>query len=65
MRLFEKPSMEVRSQSKHAISSSIYLGRYLNALSQPATANEVEVIKRNRSLAYLKTKQVDAALPDT
>lgn len=42
-----------------------YLNRYSNALSQPATANEIEVIKRNRSLVYLKTKQFDAALSDT
>ncbi|KAH8725331.1 hypothetical protein GQ44DRAFT_749719 [Phaeosphaeriaceae sp. PMI808] len=38
---------------------------YSNALSQPATANEIETIKRNRSLAFLKTKQFDAALSDT
>jgi len=41
------------------------LHSYSNALSQPATANEIEVVKRNRSLAYLKTKQFDAALSDT
>ncbi|KAL9077334.1 MAG: hypothetical protein Q9157_003370 [Trypethelium eluteriae] len=38
---------------------------YSNALKQPATANQIEVIKRNRSLAYLKMKQFDAALSDT
>ena len=35
------------------------------ALSQQATKDEVEVIKRNRALAYLKTQQFDAALSDT
>ncbi|KAI9767247.1 MAG: hypothetical protein M1840_005847 [Geoglossum simile] len=38
---------------------------YSDALSQPATANQIEIIKRNRSLAFLKTKQFDAALSDT
>jgi hypothetical protein len=41
------------------------LNRYSKALLQPATVNEIEVIKRNRSLAFLKTKQFDAALSDT
>jgi hypothetical protein len=39
--------------------------RYSDALSQPATDNEIEIIKRNRSLAFLRTKQFDAALSDT
>lgn len=35
-------------------------------LSQPATGNEIEITKRNRSLlAFLETKQFDAALSDT
>ncbi|KAF2801437.1 uncharacterized protein BDZ99DRAFT_577577 [Mytilinidion resinicola] len=38
---------------------------YSESLSQPATVNEIEIIKRNRSLAFLKTKQFDAALSDT
>ncbi|KAF2876087.1 hypothetical protein BDV95DRAFT_482850 [Massariosphaeria phaeospora] len=38
---------------------------YSAALLQPATPEEVEIIKRNRSLALLKTKQFDAALSDT
>lgn len=38
--------------------------RYSDALGQPATANEIEIIKRNRSLAFIKTKQFDAALSD-
>jgi hypothetical protein len=41
------------------------LHSYSNALRQPATTNEIEIIKRNRSLAYLKTKHLDAALTDT
>ena len=41
------------------------LCRYTYALRQPARANEIEIIKRNRSLAFLKTKQFDAALSDT
>jgi len=41
------------------------LHSYSNALRQPATTNEIEIIKRNRSLAYLKTKHLDAALADT
>lgn len=40
------------------------LKRHSAALRQPATANEIEIIKRNRSLVYLKTKQFDAALSD-
>jgi hypothetical protein len=39
--------------------------RYSDALGQPATAHEIEILKRNRSLAFLKTKQFDAALSDT
>jgi len=46
-------------------SATDYLRSYSKALGQPATANKIEVIKRNRSLAYLKTKQFDAALSDT
>jgi len=41
------------------------LDRYSYALRQPATADEIETIKRNRSLAFLKTKHFDAALSDT
>lgn len=40
-------------------------GRYSKALSCQVTSQEVEIIRRNRSLAYLKTKQFDAALSDT
>jgi tetratricopeptide (TPR) repeat protein len=39
--------------------------RYSDALRQNTTPDRVEVIKRNRSLAYLRTKQYDAALLDT
>ncbi|KAI4661522.1 uncharacterized protein J4E88_010970 [Alternaria novae-zelandiae] len=39
--------------------------KYSDVLAQTATSSEVEVIRRNRSLAYLKTKQYDAALADT
>lgn len=38
--------------------------RYSEALNQRATEKEIEIIKRNRSLAFLKTKQFDAALAD-
>ncbi|KAL8936569.1 MAG: hypothetical protein Q9211_004123 [Gyalolechia sp. 1 TL-2023] len=38
---------------------------YSDALRQPTTASLFEIIKRNRSLAFLKTKQFDAALSDT
>ena len=41
------------------------IDRYSNALSQPATADELDIIERNRSLAFLKIKQFDAALSDT
>jgi hypothetical protein len=58
------------SQSKHTTSEKNRriindLGRYLDALSQPATTDEIAIIKRNRALAFLKTKQFDAALSDT
>ncbi|KAL1799689.1 hypothetical protein ACET3X_000031 [Alternaria dauci] len=39
--------------------------KYSDALVHPATPNEIDLIKRNRALAYLKTKQYDAALSDT
>ncbi|EFQ94205.1 hypothetical protein PTNB73_01511 [Pyrenophora teres f. teres] len=39
--------------------------KYSNALAHSATPDEIKVIKRNRSLAYLKTRQYDAALSDT
>ncbi|CAO2647207.1 Nn.00g081290.m01.CDS01 [Neocucurbitaria sp. VM-36] len=38
---------------------------YTNALAQRTTEKQIEVLKRNRALAYLKTKQFDAALLDT
>ncbi|KAF1808573.1 hypothetical protein P152DRAFT_468937 [Eremomyces bilateralis CBS 781.70] len=38
---------------------------YTYALRQTTTENEIEIIKRNRSLAFLRTKQFDAALADT
>lgn len=39
--------------------------RYSDALGHPATENLIGIIKRNRSLAFLKTKQYDAALSDS
>lgn len=39
--------------------------RYSDALNQWATEKEIEITKRNRSLAFLKTKQFDVALADT
>jgi tetratricopeptide (TPR) repeat protein len=42
-----------------------FYDRYSDALRQSATPDRIDVIKRNRSLAYLKTKQFDAVLPDT
>ncbi|KAF2447508.1 hypothetical protein P171DRAFT_509783 [Karstenula rhodostoma CBS 690.94] len=38
---------------------------YSNALTVANIPDEIEIIKRNRSLAFLKTKQYDAALSDT
>ncbi|EMD66047.1 hypothetical protein COCSADRAFT_86951 [Bipolaris sorokiniana ND90Pr] len=38
---------------------------YSNSLAASHNLSEIEVIKRNRSLAYLKTQQYDAALSDT
>lgn len=60
----------MRSPSKHTAlgtgrRTTNNSDRYSCALRQPATANEIEIIKRNRSLAFLKTKQFDAALSDT
>ncbi|KAH8702961.1 hypothetical protein GQ44DRAFT_783133 [Phaeosphaeriaceae sp. PMI808] len=40
-------------------------GKYSKALSRPATSQEVDIIQRNRSLAYLKAKQYDIALSGT
>jgi hypothetical protein len=39
--------------------------RYSIASTRSAQRSEIEVIKRNRALAYLKTKQHDATLFDT
>ncbi|KAF1832756.1 hypothetical protein BDW02DRAFT_599707 [Decorospora gaudefroyi] len=41
------------------------INKYSSALVHSAMPQEVKVIKRNRSLAYLKTSQYDAALSDT
>lgn len=41
------------------------IARYSNALSQSVNSCEIDVIKRNRSLAYLKIRRYDAALSDT
>ncbi|OBT82079.1 hypothetical protein VE02_09298 [Pseudogymnoascus sp. 03VT05] len=38
---------------------------YSEALAQPTSVDEADTIKRNRSLAFLRTKQFDAALSDT
>ncbi|OBT80180.1 hypothetical protein VF21_00589 [Pseudogymnoascus sp. 05NY08] len=38
---------------------------YSDALAQPTSVDEADTIKRNRSLAFLRTKQFDAALSDT
>ncbi|KFY68509.1 hypothetical protein V496_01031 [Pseudogymnoascus sp. VKM F-4515 (FW-2607)] len=38
---------------------------YSDALAQPTSVEEAETIKRNRSLAFLRTKQFDAVLSDT
>lgn len=43
----------------------IQLDRYTEALTFPADDALITTIKRNRSLAYLKTGQYDAALSDT
>ena len=40
-------------------------GRYSYAIAQDAPSDRIEVVKRNRALAFLKTKQFDAALSDT
>ncbi|KAF9740546.1 hypothetical protein PMIN06_001607 [Paraphaeosphaeria minitans] len=37
---------------------------YSNALTVAETSDEIEILKRNRSLAFLKTKQYDAVLSD-
>ncbi|KFY88611.1 hypothetical protein V500_06244 [Pseudogymnoascus sp. VKM F-4518 (FW-2643)] len=37
---------------------------YSDALAQPTSADEADTIKRNRSLAFLRTKQFDVALSD-
>jgi hypothetical protein len=39
--------------------------RYTKAISQNAPPDRIEVIKRNRALAYLKTKHYNSALSDT
>lgn len=41
------------------------VARYSDAITFGGAPDRVKVIKRNRSLAYLKTKQYDAALLDT
>jgi hypothetical protein len=51
--------------SDERVTALTYIDRYSTALAQSATPCEIEIIKRNRSLAYLKTKQYDAALSDT
>jgi hypothetical protein len=39
--------------------------RYTAAMLQKPTSVEVGIVKRNRALAFLKTKQFDRALSDT
>jgi hypothetical protein len=41
------------------------LARYNAAILQKHTASKALIVKRNRALAFLKTKQFDAALSDT
>lgn len=41
------------------------IAEYSDALDCPATADQIDVIKRNRSLAFLKNKQFDAGLADS
>ncbi|KAF2666238.1 hypothetical protein BT63DRAFT_53662 [Microthyrium microscopicum] len=55
----------IKLKGNKAMSEARYwdaLSQYTHALDQPAAAKEVEIIKRNRSLAYLKTKHFDTAL---
>jgi len=40
------------------------LDRYTKAISQGAAPDRIEIIKRNRSLAYLRTEHFDGALSD-
>jgi hypothetical protein len=70
MRPWEKADIETPSQSEHIAPGynrkvTNGLDRYSYALRQPATADEIAVLKCNRSLAFLKTKQFDAALSDS
>ncbi|KAF1942738.1 SET domain-containing protein [Clathrospora elynae] len=58
----------LKSKGDYAMGERKYwqaIQKYSNALLQEATLERIKVIKRNRSLAYLKTKQFDAALSDT
>lgn len=62
------------SQSKHTFSCFILQKRqriikfqnsYSDALKCSVTADQIDIIRRNRSLAFLKTNQFDAALCDS
>ena len=67
--LWAKPDIGTESESRqlHGHNRSVIntSHSYSHALRQSPTPDETAIIKRNRSLAYLKTKQFDAALSDT
>ncbi|KAF1959181.1 hypothetical protein CC80DRAFT_467564 [Byssothecium circinans] len=64
----DRSAESLRLKGNSAVGKGNYwqaITEYSDALSQPATIDEIEMIKRNRALAFLKTKQFDAALSDT
>lgn len=64
----EKSAEIFKSKGDNAIGAGKYwkaIKEYSRALSQNPASDRTKVIKRNRSLAYLKTKQFDSALSDT
>ncbi|RMZ69230.1 TPR domain [Pyrenophora seminiperda CCB06] len=69
-----QPSEKAKSAHTLRLEGNILIGLkwwwkaiqvYSSAIARSSTLSEIEMIKRNRSLAYLNTQQYDAALLDT
>ncbi|KAJ4988889.1 TPR domain-containing protein [Stagonosporopsis vannaccii] len=64
----EESAEGLKSKGDSAIGAGKYweaIKHYSKAIAQGPAADRITVIQRNRSLAYLKTKQYDNALSDT
>ncbi|MCJ1464635.1 hypothetical protein MMC07_003248 [Pseudocyphellaria aurata] len=64
----ERSAESLKAKGNNSMENTKYwdaITEYSDALKCSATADQIDIIRRNRSLAFLKTKQFDAALCDS